>query len=191
MGCSRRQGRGLGAGGTLGSRPSRPGQALQTRRRATACAAGVARGSPGPVWPRPDGLPAGRPPPSEGFVRSGGGGAWAGAGGSRRWVPRPFSGFGGDTPFPLLSGASGPGNWLRPIGMRGAALLLSPVTLPWRCGHPEVAFLKACRRRGPVPQGRGPLGLSWRSGGDPSQVEGPRGRSGKAQRICSGVKGKD
>ena len=35
----------------------------------------------------------------------------AGAGGSRRWVPRPFSGLRGDTPFPL-SGAFRAGNWL-------------------------------------------------------------------------------
>eukprot|EP00074_Homo_sapiens_P106493 XP_024303054.1 grainyhead-like protein 2 homolog isoform X3 [Homo sapiens] len=111
-----------------------------------------------------------------------------GAGGGSRGLSRDSA---GTLPSPSSRARPGLGTGCVLLEVRGAALLLSPVTLPWRCGHPEGTFLKVSRRRGPVPQGRGPLGLSWRSGGDPSQVEGPRGRSGKALRTCSGVEGKD
>lgn len=67
------------------------------------------------VHSRPGGLPAGLAP---GFGTAlcwqGEVGPRAGAGGSRRWVPRPFLGFDGDTPIPPPSGASLAGNWQRP-----------------------------------------------------------------------------
>lgn len=66
------------------------------------------------VRSRPGGLPAGLAP---GFGTAlcwqGEVGPRAGAGGSRRWVPRPSLGFDGDTPIPPPSGASRAGNWLR------------------------------------------------------------------------------
>lgn len=106
-----------------GARPPRPGLEQETRRGTAAGAAGRRA----PVQSRPGGLPAGLAPASgPALCRLGEVGPRAGARGSRRWVPRPSLGFGGDTPFPLLSGASPAGNGLRPIGVRRGHLPALP-----------------------------------------------------------------
>ncbi|CAI9155459.1 unnamed protein product [Rangifer tarandus platyrhynchus] len=123
-----------------GARPPRPGRELETRRGKAAGAAGRRAW----VQSRPGSLPAGLAPASgPALCRLGEVGPRAGARGSRRWVPRPFLGFGGDTPFPLLSGASPAGNGLRPIGVRRATFPPCPVALSRRCGHSKETFLRA------------------------------------------------
>lgn len=116
-----RKGRGRGPPsrspkGEPGSASFPSGTGRQTRRRPVTCAARAAgRRARVQVQSRPGGLPAGL---ARGFGTAlcwqGEEGPRAGAGGSRRWVPRPFSGFDVDTPFPLFSGAAGAENWLRP-----------------------------------------------------------------------------
>lgn len=159
-----------------GERPPRPGLELETRR-------GTAAGGTGrraPVQSRPGGLPAGLAPASgPALCRLGEVGPRAGARGSRRWVPRPFLGFGGDTPFPLLSGASPAGNGLRPIGVRRGHL----PALPGR-------FISAVwPPQGDLPQGASPgqvaldlLGLrdlDWGARMPRGPIEGWRGPSPK------------
>lgn len=89
----------------------------------------------------------------------------AGASGSRRWVPRPCPGFGGDAAFPLLAGAS----YRECVE---AAFPLFLVALSRRCGHPKETFHRAFPRgegRRPRAAGASPGEVAW----DPSQIEGP------------------